>query len=330
MRLLTHVSDCEAALSGLNNSILDSYRYKAILNRYYQPEAYLFFCDGEDLVPLVVKNNLVTFYGGARHNHSNALPENPDLINAMLDYLDKQGHDFRLPSITRDYFSHLSTDHRVFDVPFEPEWHLRGVQNYDQEVLLASVSKKKRWLYKRVLENMSNYEFETVSYEAFKSNYSNVMDAHFSYFSQRGKLSAWHDMEHLLEEILDCFAMHENLLIRQVRRDEEILAIYTIAYNSNEMIYYFGGSLQKEDNLVSRAMYFDILDTSKRLASQLNVSSLNALRGSFGIKKNFGFKPIPLYALIKDDNWAVRWDVDVSRQQYDEIYGRKFGVERYS
>jgi transposase len=34
-------------------------------------------------------------------------------------------------------------------LPFQPEWHLSDVQNYDQEALLFSVSEKKRWSYKR-------------------------------------------------------------------------------------------------------------------------------------------------------------------------------------
>ncbi len=329
MELLTKRSDCEAALSGLNNSILDSYRYKAILNKHYQPDAYLFFCDGGDVIPLVLKDNLVTFYGGTRHNHSNALPDNPALINEMLDYLDKQGYAFQLLPISSDYFSCLNSDHKVFDVPFQPEWHLTDVHIYDQETFLASTSGKKRWSYKRVLRNMQHYEFETVSHQSFKANFSYIMDAHFRYFSERGKLSAWHNMEHLLYEILACFAEHEHLLIRQIRRDKDIVAVYTIVYNSREMIYYFGGSLKKDDHYVSKAMYFDMLETARQLASQLNLSMLNGLRGSFSNKKSFGFEPIPQYALVKDDNWIVRRDPDICEQQHERVYGRQFGIESH-
>lgn len=327
MELLTKRSDCEAALSGLNNSILDCYRYKSILNKYYQPEAYLFFRDKDDLIPLVVKHDLVTFYGGTRHNWSNALPDNPALINEMLDYLNRRGYSFRLLPINKDCFPGLADEHKVFDVPFEPEWHLGDLDTYDEEDFLASLAGKKRWSYKRVLRNMDNYEFETVSHESFKSNFSSILEAHFRYFSDRGKHSAWHGMEHLLEEILDCFADNEQLLIRQIRRGRSIVGVYTIVFNSGEMIYYFGGSLKKDDNYVSKAMYFDMLSNAKQLALQLKTSVLNGLRGAFANKKSFGFEPIPMYALVKDEDWVVRRDPDVGEDLYDEIYGRRFGIE---
>ncbi len=327
MELLTKQSDCEAALSSLKNSILDSYRYKAILNRHYQPDAYLFFADGDDLIPLVLKDNLVTFYGGTRHNWSNALPGNPALINEMLVYLLEKDHAFQILPINNDCLPGLDSQHKMFDVPFEPEWQLGNVHRYDQDAFLDSLSGKKRWSYKRVLRNMENYEFETVSHESFTASFYSIMEAHCRYFSERGKRSAWHGMEGLLAELLEHFAEHEQLLIRQVRREEEIVAVYTIVYNSEEMIYYFGGSLKKDDHYVSKAMYFDMLDNAKQLASRLNIPALNGLRGAFTNKKSFGFAPIPQYALVKDDRWVVRRDPDIGEEQYDAIYGRRFGIE---
>ncbi len=330
MELLTKRSDCEAALSGLSNSILDNYLYKAILNKHYQPEEYLFFRDNNDLIPLVLKDNLVTFYGGTRHNWSNTLPDNPALINEVLSYLNKRDYAFRLLPINRDYFTDLNVEHRVFDVPFEPEWHLSNVQNYDQETFLASLSGKKRWSHRRVLRHMESYEFETVSHEDFKPKFFDVMEAHCRYFSQRGKLSAWYNAEHLLGEILEYFSEHENLLIRQVTHDGAIVAVYTIVYNSQEMIHYFGGSVKKDDNYISKAVYFDMLSIGKELSLQLNLSELNGLRGAFTNKKSFGYEPVPLYALVKDSAWIVRRDADISEEQYDEIYGRQFGIESHN
>ena len=53
---------------------------------------------------------------------------------------------------------------------------------------------------------------------------------------------------------------------------------------------------------------------------------VDGLRGSFTLKKKFGFRPEPSFALVRDSNWIVRPQSDLSPSELLTLYGRPFGV----
>ena len=188
--------------------------------------------------------------------------------------------------------------------------------------LLSTYNSKKRWQMKRVLRNKYLYTFENINFEDFLSNYDLIMKLHNQYFKDRNLHSVWEDNEDLLFQLLQYFQNNENLFIRTIKKDDILHAIYIIAYNENELIYYFGTSLKANDNYISKLMYFDMLDNAKRIALRYNIDSFDALRGGFSNKKRFNFKPKALYALVHDQQWVIKKDDDLTKEEYTEIYKR--------
>ena len=64
-----------------------------------------------------------------------------------------------------------------------------------------------------------------------------------------------------------------------------------------------------------------VISGAIKLACQLGVS-LDGMRGSFGLKNAYHFKPEPTYAFVNDPSWVVRPQTDLTEQQIFELYGR--------
>ena len=322
MKIITDINECHKTIQNHKNSIFDSYGYKNILNRHYDPDAYLFFVDGEDVIPLVVKNNLVTFFGGTRFFNVHTLPKNGPLLNSMLSYLKKENYRFHLSSIIKDYFDLLEESNKYFDVPYPVTWHYKQVQHYDIENILEISSKNRRKSLKRIMNKIQDYTFVTLSFSEFESQFSLLIEKHSNYFSERRKETYWKGNEDFLLKLLTYFNEEENLFIRLVKLKQDIVGIYILVYNNKEMIFYFGSSLKKDDHYISQIMYFDMLEIAKKIATKTTITQLNGLRGGFTNKIKFGFMPVPLYALVNNDNWIVQTDSDIDPESYESVYGR--------
>ena len=322
MKIITDKHECHKIIQNHKSSILDSYGYKNILNTHYEPDTYLFFVEGEDVIPLVVKNNFVTFFGGTRYNEAHTLPNNKTLLNGMLSYLKKENYRFHLSSIKKDYFDLLEESNKYFDVPYPVEWHYKQVQHYDIGNLIEACSRNMRKRIRLLRNRIHIYTFETLSFAKFEAQFSFFIEKHINYFSERGMESGWKGKEDFLLELLIYFNKEENLLIRLIKLEQNIVGIYVLVYNSEEMIYYFSSSLQKEEHYISQIMYLDVLESSKKISNGTNKAQLNAMRGTAVNKKGLGFEAVPFYALVQDKNWIVQADSDIDPESHKSIYGR--------
>ena len=169
---------------------------------------------------------------------------------------------------------------------------------------------------------IQDYTFTTLAFTEFKEQFSVLIKKHISYFSDRGKETIWKDNEDFLLKLLTYFNKEENLLVRLVKLKQEIVGISILVYNNEEMIYYFASSLKKDDHYISQSMYLDELKIAKRISTGTKISQSNALRGAYSNKKRFGFTPIPLYALVKDDSWIVQADSEIDPNTYESVYCR--------
>lgn len=322
MKIITDINECNKLIENHKNSIFDSYGYKKILNSYYNPDAYLFFVDGKDVIPLVVKNNLVTFFGGAKHNHANTLPNNKTLLNSMLSYLKKEDYRFQLTAINKDYFDLLDESNQYLDVLYPAEWHYKQIQDYDIKNIFEVSSRNMRTRLNRMGRITQDYTFTTLTFIEFKEQFSVLIKKHISYFSDRGKETFWKGNEDFLLNLLTYFNKEENLLVRIIKLKQEIVGISILVYNNEEMIYYFSSPFKKDDQYITQIIYLADLKIAKQISTGTKISQFNALRGTYTNKKRFGFKPIPLYALVKDDRWIVQADSENDPKSYESIYGK--------
>ena len=328
VQIIQKPEKCENLIVNHYKSILDSYGYKKILNDWYQPEKYLFFLNDGNLLPLVIKDNMATFYGGTQFNNANFVPEDKTLINFAIEYLLTNNYSFRLLSITNDIFDHLDKSIKQYDVPYPPQWIYPVSKPFDPlEYIRQKPTKKKRKDYKYTYNRRQHYRFETISFSQFEKYFPTIIQKQILYFDQRGIDSAWKNKESLFFSILKYFNEHEKLFMRCIFHHETIVGFYAIVYNQNEMILYFGGTFEFNDYHLSKIWYFDMLEQSTQLAYQLNIAVINASRGCFTNKKRFGFIPHPLYGLVNDENWIVMRDKSITVEECQKVYRRNFGAE---
>jgi hypothetical protein len=65
--------------------VMSCWDIKKKLNNIFNPDAYLFFCHDEHLIPIVSKNNICYFFGGSTPgNDYNFLSNNKSLINFAI------------------------------------------------------------------------------------------------------------------------------------------------------------------------------------------------------------------------------------------------------
>lgn len=328
MQIYTDPKKCELLLLSSNYILLDS-DYKLILNKYYNPDKYLFFSDADTLIPLVVKDNIVTFIGGTKHNHHNTFPNSPIFINEVLTYLKQHNYQFQLLSFKKDIFDILDSKYKKYDVPFPPEWNYNQPNIFDEQIFIHTFTGKERWSLKRVLKKTENYVFKTISFETFEHDFNSILQQHVNYYHSRNKTSVWKGDEKLLLDIIRYFNTSHKLLIRIIQNENKLVGIYIIVYNDTEMIFYFGGSLDSKDHYISKAIYFDMLNEARKLSKQYGFTELKGLRGSFSNKQRFHFKPSALYALVKDPKWIVSRDNTLTEELAQTLYKREFGVEQH-
>ena len=321
MTLLTDPTKYLQSIATYKHSILDSYGYKKILNDHYAPDEYLLFSDSHTLVPLVRKNDLVTFFGGTQHNHYNTFPLTPTGLKTVLEELTKNDLKFRLLSMTQDPMKILPPDFQKYDVPLPVTWIYKNIQSYDEAEYLAQLKGKKKWYMKRTIGKKNNYSFEKMDFADFRSVYQSILYKHNRYFRDRGKKSVWENNENLLLDILEYFDTEEKLCIVTIQR-LTIVGIYILVYNDNEMIYYFGTSLDYQDNEISKILYLDMLEKARDIARTYDIMDFDALPGGFSNKKRFLFFPVPLYGLVNDPDWVVKYDPELTAEEYDRLLKR--------
>jgi len=327
MRIITDKNAAEEMISDHNNSLLDSFGYKKILNENYMPDMFLFFEENGQVFPLVLKNGMVTFYGGMRHNHYNSYEIKNDFLNKVLFYLENKGYKYRLLSLVHDFFPKLTNEYQCFDVPCPVSWKYENIQAFTFESFLKRYPSKKRRKMKNILNHRDDYAVNIIDFDIFDKEFSSLMTLHTNYFRNRGLQSVWEENKMLLMKIIHYFHEVAGVKIKVFRKDHFLKGMFIMVHSETEILHYFGSSFDASDPLISKLIYFDLLEEAATLANNSSVEYLDALPGAYGNKKRFGFSPVPLYALVHDPKWTVRRDDSLTQEEYQELYGRMFGAE---
>ncbi len=327
MRIVTDKNTAEEMISDYNNSLLDCFEYKKIINESYMPDKFLFFEEHGQVFPLVVKDGIVTFYGGMRHNHYNSYKIETNFLNKVLYYLESKRYNYRLLSLTDDLFPKLEGDYQCFDVPCPVSWRYNNIKAFTLESFLNRYPSKKRRKMQNILNHGDEYAVNLIDFDMFVKQFSSLIILHKKYFRDRGLQSVWEGNEMLLLKIIHYFQKVAYVKIKVFRKDQCLKGMYIMVYNETELLHYFGSSFDVKDPFISKLIYFDLLESAATLAGSSSIGYLDALPGSYGNKKRFGFSPIPLYALVHDPEWVIRRDDSLTQEEYWKLYGRIFGAE---
>jgi hypothetical protein len=300
--------------------IRENFEFKKILNDFYSPDEYLFFEYKNEICPLVIKDNLVTFYGGIHYNEYNVLPKNKEFLNRMVEKLNKMNISFRLLSIIEDYKDNLNKEFfEKFDVPFSAYWIYDDIQEYSLDKILINKKSKTKNNLTRCLKKINDYEVKNID----KENVLKILEKGKNYFKNRGINFGWEGKEILFKKLLTHLKLKFNVFGEIILKNKKKVGVYIMVYNKKSLLYFFGMPLEN-DNCISAILYDRFLNNSRKIAKIKNLKYLDAMKGGFSYKQLFNFKPIPLYALVKDNSWQIKLNSDFSVEEYNKIFNRNY------
>ena len=106
-------------------------------------------------------------------------------------------------------------------------------------------------------------------------------------------------------------------------KDNYIVGSYSLVIGEKECFLAFCNNFVLQDENVPYILYLDALKTSKENCSN-EISFFNAGRGSFAYKKRLSLLPVPMYALVNTKSWKVSINKDLTLEETEALYGRKF------
>lgn len=310
---------------------LTNWHIKNTLNKYTKPDEYLFFQEKDFLLPFVVKENIAYFFGGdAPFNDYNVMTKNCELLNSSLIYLLDNHYEFRLTSIKNDYYELLDDKLKKYDVPFNQNWVIENIKEFDLYAHINNQKKKRRDKIKRALKTKNSFNFINTDNATYREKYlKKIFNLIVESFKIRNKKNCWEENYDLYEKLFKIF--FNNDCINKVITDNttgQILASYNLVLNrkNNEIFLAFSNCYDSKSEGIQSLVYADIIETSKSISDRTNQEfKLNAGRGNFSYKSRMGFKPEPMYAIVNDRAWSKEYNKDLTQQETKNIYLREFG-----
>tara|TARA_R110001592_G_scaffold206045_5_gene456745 strand:+ start:372 stop:1376 length:1005 start_codon:yes stop_codon:yes gene_type:complete len=310
------------------NMILGSWKIKNKLNNVFNPEKYAFFVENDDIIPLVIKHNTCYFFGGNMpFNDYNVIVKNQSLINEMFKHLKRNNYNFRLESISNDVFYMLGKENKQFDVPYNQNWVISDIGNFNLESFISNTKRKKRNKIKRAIKLYEHVQIKTVSNEEYTERYmNNILHMKIKAFRLRNKINIWEKHPNLYIDMFAIFFKEYDCINKIISIDNKIVASYNMVISSDEIFLAFSNCYDTSIEYLQFLVYTDLLTTSITYAKFKNNNFLlNAARGNFGYKKRMGFSPTPMYAIINDTTWLKEYNKDLTQQETKNIYLREFG-----
>jgi hypothetical protein len=240
---------------------------------------------------------------------------------AIFDHLKRTGTPFRLLSWERDPISFFASDSMDWDVPYNQYWMVRDVRSFEDflQRLTASRRKEARYLLRR-------FEIETDDDggRVLPETVRTLMDATAQSFIRRGRGCIYTD-GHFRETaglVLHSFRARKMLRAVHLRHEGALvgLGIFGEAPASRRAVYLFNLYADRPND-VSAAVLLAIV----RYCADRGLV-LDGMRGAFSLKNKYGFQPEPSYAVVNDGTWKRGLAGDLSPDEAEALYGRKFGV----
>lgn len=331
MSIVTDKIECYKLAQQLYNNedlILGSWKVKNKLNDAFNPDKYVFFVENDDIIPIVIKHNTCYFFGGNMpFNDYNRIVKNQSLINEMFEHLKRNNYNFRLESIRNDVFYMLGKENKQFDVPYNQNWIIDDIGNFNLENFINDSKKKKRNKLKRAIKLYERVQIKTVSNEEYAEIYMNdILHMKIKAFRSRNKINIWEKYPKLYKDMFKIFFKEYDCINKIILIDNNIVASYNMVISSDEIFLAFSNCYDTSIEYLQFLVYTDLLTTSITYAKFKNSNFLlNAARGNFGYKKRMGFSPTPMYAIVNCKEWTVSRNNDLSEQETSELYKRNFG-----
>lgn len=308
--------------------VLSKWNIKKTLNELFSPDDYIFFKKDNKISPFIIKDNCCYMFGGdLPGNEYNTIDKN--IINDVLKYLTSNNIRFKFTSLKIDLFESIDAKYKKFDVPFNQNWTIQNIGEFNIDDYLDRQKKKRRDKVKQSKKYLSELLFRDVENEEYRHKVRNiVLEKTIQSFRDRNKISCWEKNPDIFTKLFDFYFDNFKTINKVlVNKKGEIFANYNIIKNNNEIFLAFSNCFFSKDYPeLQYLVYYDIVKTSSLWAQkEAKPLTLNAGRGNFNYKSRMGFSPSPMYAIVNDKSWKIKRDKDLSLEESLRLYKRDFG-----
>ena len=277
------------------------------------------------LLPLGLSGDAVVFFGGKVYSERNGFIGPSGGEAELLDLLIRGDRHFRLLSWELDPLELKSDLVADFEVPYNQFWiadPFPDLETYASTRLQAKYSKEFRYLQRKFDYTDVSPRDEQECIQLLET----FIDFTLQSFAKRNARSVYQD------------ELARRIILKTCRKAyaENALKMTLLSYNSEPS----GLAVFIDEESAKRATYL----LNLYAASPSDISNgvtcaviryacksgkpVDGLRGSFTLKKKFGFRPEPTFALVRDPSSIVRPQTDLSPAEIATLYGRPFGRDK--
>lgn len=286
----------------------------------------MFFVDDEagTVLPSGIDSQLVRFYGGRFYTELNGFIGPTGGERRIFTHLDSCHPSFRLLSWQSDPAPYLDPNLRRWDVPYQEYWSLPVLRSFDAYLDQFAPTERKdiAYLLRRFVDDSVVHTFD--SGIAAEKLIAPFIDHTIQSFQRRGKSCVYEDptFRSVATILLDCLAKSGCLRVLELRNGGEPCGLVVFADNeaANEIVYYFN-LYKPRPSGISNAGLLGLIFHAVKCGRRLD-----GMRGSFGLKKRYGLKPHPSYAIVRDPLWKIGGSADLDAAEKKQLYGRPFGA----
>ncbi len=276
----------------------------------------------ETLLPLGLSGDGVVFFGGKIYSERNGFIGPSGGEAELLELLISSDRNFRLLSWEIDPLGLKFDLVADFEVPYNQFWiadPFPDLESYVSSRLQTKYLKEFHYLQRK-------FDYTDVS-PRDEQECTELIDMFIDFtvqsFAKRNARSVYQD--ELARRIIlkTCLKAYEEnalkLTMLSYKSEPSGLAVF-IDKKSAKRATYLLNLYASSPSDVSNGVTCAVIQYACRSGKPVD-----GLRGAFTLKKKFGFRPEPSFALVRDPSWIVRPQSDLSPAEIASLYGRPFG-----
>lgn len=266
------------------------------------------------------------FYGGDFFNERNRIYGSQESFFCFLNKVGKRFKPIRLLSLDKDVPSLLRAESAFLEVPYNQYWVFPRQNNFEKFLSLKSPKRRKRIrsFFKRGAIHIEKISTNPLDNDSILT----LMGLHSCSLEKRGIKSANRNLLFLqcLRDLYEYLLRNSDLYEIHAKSGNETVGYGSVAIGKHWKHAVYLVNFYNPSNSDASHM---VISGAINLACQLDVS-LDGMRGSFGLKRAYHFKPEPTYAFVNDPSWIARPQTDLTEQQLFQLYGRLPGYLKLS
>jgi len=271
------------------------------------------------IIPCGKIGNCIRFYGGEKYAERNFIFGDQESDDALLQALFHLDYNVQLLSWERDPVGSKDGVTHAYEVPFNQYWVIKGDADYESHLLKLRPNTLKESSYLSRKFEFKNFDLRCWSESA--DLVCEFIEKTSLSFRKRQKPFVFDTKIHRDAALLICeraFQKSALKLVGVIYNEVPVGLCVIIDDKDSSAACYMLNLYSASPSDASNGVTLAAVDYSCR-----NRRRLDGMRGSFTLKRKYGFVPEPSYALVRDASWKVHRSTDLSESEILELYGRR-------